>query len=467
MGKLLYKSSMMFVIFSFIISCSNQAIKQDIKVNEQNKITSIKDLDKQAVFSFAVMSDNKGDSPSNRVEFKRMVNWIENANDRFVIGLGDHVKKKRENSFLKFVKENNWWKYHFYPNIADGENEYYGKGQGDWGAGGKLLSHCNLTNRENTTIRANGAEYYSVLGYGEYKIHLIQLHYSDNPKDEKVAFNNDTKQYLMSVLSKINKTDKDIIIAAAHSRSGSWIELMSEADKKIIMKKVDLVFSATTHLFKRIILEGYENSGALCLNTGSITNSSGYAPPGYLQIHVLDNPTRLSVQYIDASKEKRGVQFNEFAFIKELNSGKIYNPTYREPEQGEDISREVANLSQNLSAKEIQKMLFTRISKKYSIDGAIFSPRSDLKKGKVKYKNLYNVFPYNNSITIIKLKKTIAEKYLKDNFQLPDKEIVSLIFDSYNASYFIKKYSVIESDITSIEIHTVDILSDLLNSFDN
>ena len=92
-------------------------------------------LDATADFSFAIMSDHKGSAPSNSPEMTRMVQWIRESGDRFVIGLGDHLCKRFENPFLDFLTANQWWQQNFYPNIADGENEFYGSGQGDWGLG--------------------------------------------------------------------------------------------------------------------------------------------------------------------------------------------------------------------------------------------------------------------------------------------------------------------------------------------
>lgn len=49
------------------------------------------------------MSDNKGDGLEKKA-FDRMVKWMEKSQTKFVIGLGDHVKKGWKNSFLDFLK---------------------------------------------------------------------------------------------------------------------------------------------------------------------------------------------------------------------------------------------------------------------------------------------------------------------------------------------------------------------------
>ena len=85
-------------------------------------ITSMAHLDSISVFSFAIMSDNKGDA-LNKKEFERMDKWVKQTNAEFVIGLGDHVKRSWKNQFVDLLKGDKWWNTHFYPVIADGENE--------------------------------------------------------------------------------------------------------------------------------------------------------------------------------------------------------------------------------------------------------------------------------------------------------------------------------------------------------
>ncbi len=281
-----------------------------------SQIRNIKNLDKAAVFSFAIMSDNKSDSPKTSPLFGKMVEWIADAGDKFVIGLGDHVAQGLGDHFLRFLAENQWWHDHFYPNVADHENGYYGRGQWDWGAGKKIFEAVNLKSKKGVNIRENGAEYYAKIEVNGWTIHLIQLSYPDEPEDPKLAFREDSREYLVDTVRSIKKGDKDIIIACAHSCYGSWIGLLSEEQQKIVMEKADLVLSATTHIFTRIVATEWGDSGALCINTGSITYPRFFAPPGYVQVHVLENPAKLIVQYIRAKAEERELQPAPFAWIK-------------------------------------------------------------------------------------------------------------------------------------------------------
>jgi hypothetical protein len=278
----------------------------------------IRDLDEAAVFSFAIMSDNKGDSPYSSPVFAHMVEWINESRDAFVIGLGDHVKKDWANDFLTFLQDNEWWHRRFYPNVADGENEYYGSGQGDWGAGSQILNEVDMDSRPEVSIRDNRAEYYARIAVGNYTVHLIQLSFSDTPSDPGSAFREDSREYLIDTLNGIDKGERDIVVLGAHSIWGSWVEVLSEERMRIVMEKADLILSATTHYFTRIIPRGYAYRGGLCLNTGSITHPSGGSDPGYLQVHVLENPLRLVVHYHDASSNQRTPRCGRFSLVKEI-----------------------------------------------------------------------------------------------------------------------------------------------------
>ena len=63
----------------------------------------------------------------------RIKEIMDEGKDAFVLGIGDHLQKNKENDFLTYIIRNNWWKENFYPTIADAENDYFGNGQGDWG----------------------------------------------------------------------------------------------------------------------------------------------------------------------------------------------------------------------------------------------------------------------------------------------------------------------------------------------
>ncbi|MBT3385744.1 MAG: hypothetical protein HN778_05280 [Prolixibacteraceae bacterium] len=279
---------------------------------------SIKELDSIASFSFSIMSDNKGFSIENPHMFN-CNKWIKEAGDSFILGLGDHVKDNIENPFLDLLKNDSLWHNHFYPNVADGENEYWGRDQGDWGAGSPILDYVGLSERKNVKLRENKCEYYAIEEHDGIKVHIIQLHYSDNPLDPLIAFNESSREFLMDELNGIHKSvDKDIIVVLAHT--GAWVNQLSEERKLKLMNKADLILGATTHHFQRYHFLGADvDTGAIALNTGAVGNSFD---SGFLQIHVLKNPTRMIVQYQHTQNESRMLNEKGFAFEKVIN-GKI------------------------------------------------------------------------------------------------------------------------------------------------
>lgn len=319
-NETIIKASLSFLLILlmaiFISGCINRPIENP-EALALPVINSFDDLNDHSVFSFAIMSDNKGDSPDNSIENARMAKWIRQNNNQFVIGLGDHLKRGWNNSFLELIKKDPWWNQNFYPNIADGENEYYGECQEDWAAGGELLQEINFAQHDNVVIRDNGSEYYAKITVNGYTVHLIQLHYPDMPQDWNIAFPEDSRQYLKTTLQNIKKGPKDIIITAAHSRTGFWINILDDDVKEMVMDKADLVLSATTHYFQRKKIRGYGNRGALVINTGSVNYPLPLSHGGYIHVSVLEKPLSLILQYINVEDEAElTLQDNKHAILK-------------------------------------------------------------------------------------------------------------------------------------------------------
>ena len=271
-------------------------------------------LDSAAAFSFSVMSDNKGYALEN-LHMRRCDKWIREEGDQFILGLGDHVKDNRKNPFLRLIRHDSLWHYHFYPNVADGENEYWGREQSNWGAGWPILDSAGLFDRKNVWIRDNRCEYYARETHDGITVHIIQLHYSDSPIDPEVAFREDSRRWLMEVLDSIKKDGNDIIVALAHT--GNWVNVLSEQRKKKVLAKADLILGATTHIFTKYEYPGYETGReALALNTGAVGNS---IDNGFLQVHVLRHPLRLVVQYQRTRFPERRLQDPYFCYEKVID----------------------------------------------------------------------------------------------------------------------------------------------------
>jgi hypothetical protein len=120
----------------------------------------------------------------------------------------------------------------------------------------------------------------------------------------------------MDVLNGIHKSvENDIIVVLAHT--GAWVNMLSEERKIKLMNKADLILGATTHMFKRYHFLGTDvDTGAIALNTGAVGNS---LVSGFLQIHVLKNPTRMFIQYQHTKNESRELNRIGFAYEKVIN----------------------------------------------------------------------------------------------------------------------------------------------------
>ena len=454
MKAILKKSLVVSTLILLGIGCGKTYQFEKGKISD---VHTIKELDKEAVFSFAIMSDNKGDSPKGSKQFANMAKWIKESGDQFVIGLGDHVKKGWENSFLPFLKENQWWHQNFYPSVADGENEFYGKSQADWGAGAPILDEVKLSTHPNVTIRDNNCEYYAKIKVKGYTIHLIQLHYSDNPKEDSIAFTQDSKRYLVDVLKSIDKGPKDIIVAAAHSRTGFWIGQLSDEQRDAVMDKCDLVLSATTHFWERKVIPGYKDSGPLFINTGSVTYPSRYCPYGYVQVHVLRKPLSLVVQYINADQTEREIQHSEYAFIKILG-GKILKTDFRKPRPEEDMDRVIGVLSRELSKEEIDNVLRKLYLDLTHADEAYISAGSGIEKGEVTYRELWDVFPYNNEIYSLTLTAEEVRSIFGDKLPIRGRKEIKLAINSYRGNKLIKKLGLPKKRIVKTGNREISIL---------
>lgn len=290
-------------------------------VTAYSEVYNAQDLNNQDLFSFSVISDNHGASPYDNIQMARTAKWIAEGKDEFVLGLGDHMVKNESNNFLSFILRDEWWKKHFYPTIADSENDFFGKAQSEWGAGGKLLRALNFQDKNNTVVRENGAEYYTKFSIKGINVHYISLHYPDQPNDDELCFTADSRNYLINTLKQIKKSSNDIIIVAAHSRWGSWIDDLNESQKSYVMSKCDLLLSGTTHYFERRVPQGFENRGALVVNASSVNRARFGNHNGFLKIHVMSNPLALIVQHVNTNDHEIQLMGTPDSYVKFINGG--------------------------------------------------------------------------------------------------------------------------------------------------
>ena len=364
-------------------------------------VESIGDLDRVADLHFAIMSDNKGDSPLSSVEFARMTTWIKESNPAFAIGLGDHVKHRWENTFIPWLQSDPWWREHFYPNVADGENEYYSPThrQSDYGEGAPILDLVALDAHANV-IRPNRSEYYAQISVEDYTVHLIQMHFSDQPMDAAVAFPESSRVWMMETLKNIEKGDKDLIIVAAHSRTGAWDMILSPEQRQLLLDKADLVLSATTHRFEAWVPEGFEAGAAVCVNTGSVNYPGPMAANGYVEIHLIESAGIVG-QYMDLTQTERRLQRGRFAWVKPKD-GPMRYLDLRSP-TADEANEPITNLNEPLEATQIERGLSQLLKEKTGVDFALVGTRQGLDKGPVTREAAWRVFGKNTNIRIVRI----------------------------------------------------------------
>ena len=404
MTKKLKQLLVLFLLISGIIlqiTYAETPNPQDAVADGLPGVESIADLDRLAALHFVLMSDNKGDSPLSSVEFARMTAWMKEGTPAFVIGLGDHVKHRWENTFIPWLQSEPWWREHFYPNVADGENEYYSPThrQSDYGEGAPILDLVALDAHANV-IRPNGSEYYAQIPVSDYTVHLIQMHFSDQPADASAAFPESSRAWLMETLKGIEKGDKDLIIVAAHSRAGAWDMILSPARRQSLLGKADLVLSATTHRFEAWVPEGFEEGDAVCVNTGAVNYPGRMAANGYVEIHLIES-LGIVGQYIDLTQTERRLQRGRYAWIKPKDGPMRY--LNLRPPTADETDAPIVHLSEPLEATKIEVGLSRLIKEKTGVDFALVGTRQGLDKGPVTRETAWRVFGANINIRIARI----------------------------------------------------------------
>ncbi|MCK5759855.1 MAG: hypothetical protein KAH33_01085 [Candidatus Delongbacteria bacterium] len=420
-------------------------------------ITSMAHLDSISIFSFAIMSDNKGDA-LNKKEFERMDKWVKQTDVEFVIGLGDHVKRSWKNQFVDFLKEDKWWNTNFFPVIADGENEFYGKSQADRSKGKEFFKLTNIRERESVKFTEEGSEYYFKKVIKGYTLHFIALYYPDSPSNDSIAFPESSKEYLIGILNSIEKSNKDIIIAGAHSRTGYWLNDLSSTQEKVVLDKVDLILSATTHMFQVFNTYGGEKV-PLAINTGAITHPFLFCPGGYVQVNLVEEPTALVVQYINAEKKNRKLQNTYYSAVKKIN-GEVFSADFKEMNKKDDPYRIVAETAKEFSKENLQVLLQNYSMEKFKTDTAIINNFTGLKKGEINFVEYLSVFPYNNKIVTMILNPAQYDSVFSAK---APKDEIKIALDSYYAGHY-AKYLGIEGDkIEKIDLNEIKLLKKFIN----
>ncbi|MCU0858816.1 MAG: carbohydrate binding domain-containing protein, partial [Pontiellaceae bacterium] len=159
-------------------------------------------------------------------------------------------------------------------------------------------------------------DYYAKVSISGYNVHMLNLHFADHydgsiggSADPSYGLVEATQAFMQSKLESLAavKTDSDIIVVLAHSTGGDFVDQgrINSTRKTLLLSTADLCVSATTHKFgwwDRY--KTYDNgNAAVSYNSGSVGNSGDQN--GYMDVHVLSNPTRITIQYISTVKSSR------------------------------------------------------------------------------------------------------------------------------------------------------------------
>jgi predicted alpha-1,2-mannosidase len=282
-------------------------------------ISTIDQLDEAAEFSFSILSDNQGNSESGPIS--KAIPWIR-SHDKFCIGNGDLFNGNNDTFQNVLSDVNDWFHYNFYPVIGDHDNEIRIDGvrghEKDWGRSyivfdmvAGIYNRPNVEFRvpENRKVLSRGEQYddqyldfYAKETHGKFTVHIIAVHIGD-----KSVFAKRSANFMYNKVKELSKskTDHDIIVLVAHDErwfSRAWQEWgVWKADQiDFMLGNTDMIVCSSDHRFRRVHeLDGRVPNQALIVDSGQCNATRG----GYLEVHVFDNPPRLTAQYTECADE--------------------------------------------------------------------------------------------------------------------------------------------------------------------
>lgn len=430
------------VCFSSVVAYTNPWLTPDGKIRN---VQSIRELDDLSDFSFVVIGPNRGLSPYDSATMDSLDYWLGDSDCAFIIGSGDHIKRNGDNTFLDFIRQDSLWKNTFYPGIAGGENEYYGKNRGDSQSGAMLFDAIGLKSRDNVHFNETHPDYHAIINHKGWEIHLIQLHYPDTPQDPIHAFTQDSRDFLTSTLQSIEKKQKTLIICMACGTMGSWVHLLRPEEQILVMEKADLVLTAGTMFSERIQYGGFKDKVALCLNAGSPTTPAFWCHPGFIQVHVLDNPPTLVAQYQDLTKPARDWQNPWYAWVKTPGGG-CDSTNFSEILPELDPRRVVAIMEKPWEAEEMISSFRSFVRQETGADTTFVQIAATLAAGEIRWMDLWFVQPYNNEMMLVSLDKGTFSQLL--GFEPSVKaDTVKVAFDHITVQMLKSRITLTDSQI--------------------
>ena len=108
------------LFFILVIGISAFSSPEQLRLRYLNSITNSNQLSEAALFTFAIISDNKGYARGG-LAFGHAYHQINDLGAEFVIGMGDNLHGPWKMDFLNLATPGNptydiWWHENFWPN---------------------------------------------------------------------------------------------------------------------------------------------------------------------------------------------------------------------------------------------------------------------------------------------------------------------------------------------------------------
>ncbi|MCD4652160.1 MAG: hypothetical protein K8S56_10320 [Candidatus Cloacimonetes bacterium] len=410
-----------------------------------DSIRTIEGLDDRSDLTFSVFGDNRGESLETSIYLARMVRWIGESDNEFVIGMGDHLRRGKNSLFSDFIKEHIYWTQQFFPGISKGEEDFFGADNGC-----EFIKQTEVTYNRGFVYNNTGCAYYVPITRNGYVIHLIQLNrITSESVSSKAAFLN--KQ-----LKALKRDKKSFVILTANADETNWLTLLPKSVQKLCREKADLIFTSNDNYCHRIPLKARKKNEPLMLDTGSTDHAYRWNPNGFIQIHVLSNPSALVVQYLDLSQPQREIQHSEFAWIK--YPGKQVEPAiFRMEKPEENLEIIVGVLPEKYNQKQINRILSKLYSKAAKADVSYVLPSDTFPNKEVQFKDLWSVFPLNQEIIVLKLTPLEIRESLGGTVPV-EKDTIRLAIGKFASYSVIEKLKLPSNRIERPGVYEIKIL---------
>ncbi len=442
------------ICLAFLSACNDKGWK--VVDGKFHRIDTLAKLKEMSDFNFTVMGENEGLALSNN-NFKKLTEFTGNNDTAFILGTGDHLNNQKQDEFIKYVGDNNWWKTRFFPNISTYENEFFGSKYSDWNSGKKMIESLKFPVYSETKFFNNGADYYVKVKEAFYTIHLFQLH--NHEREGICQEKTDLYKWLFDEVSGINKTERDFIIISGRGLAQSFSTDMHIDNYKLLKNKSDLIISDDFSPFQT----SYKESEAVVMNASSIINNSKYTPAGFVQVYHLIEPSAFVILNLNVEEDKLRLPSEGNSIIKYVNG--TSEPLFlREAEEHELPDRAICELNRDFTKEELQTIAEKLYAGVGENDKTWVIVESGLDKGVIKYSDLWNVFPRNGEVYILNLSYNQLRKTFGKNMILDTKGDYRVAIGDYFGDYLINTFNLSEERIQKTGKEEIKLLETYLKA---